>query len=52
MCSLLEDAYTACHDAKMKKGFIKGKKWKLVERPSHPPDLNTIEHAFDLFLGE
>ncbi len=34
------------HPASSVKEFIMAKKWKILDCPSHSPDLNPIEHEF------
>ncbi len=34
------------HPASSVKGFIRAKKWKVLDCPSQSPDLNLIEHEF------
>ena len=36
------------HTANTTKDFIRGGKWKVLDWPSQSPDLNPMEHAFDL----
>ncbi len=36
------------HTAKATKEILKGKKWTVMQWPSHSPDLNPIEYAFHL----
>ena len=36
------------HTAKATQAFFKAKKWNILQWPSQLPDLNPIEHAFNL----
>ncbi len=36
------------HTAKATQGFLKVKKWNILQWPCQPPDFNPIEHAFHL----
>ncbi len=47
-CFILHQDNDAKHPASSIKEFIRAKKWKVLDCPSQSPDLNLIEHEFNL----
>ncbi len=45
-CFILHQDNDPKHPASSVKEFIRAKKWKILDCPSHSPDLNPIEHEF------